>query len=58
MVVFSSPTGQSLPLSSGAQLGSQRALDGSATWRAWNGLPLRPVHQLTAARNNRSSPGR
>ncbi|HEY6427036.1 MAG TPA: CocE/NonD family hydrolase, partial [Acidimicrobiales bacterium] len=52
-----SPTGQSLPLSSGALLGSQRALDKSATWTTWNGLPLRPVHPLTAASQQPVVPG-
>jgi hypothetical protein len=52
-----SPTGQSLPLSSGALLGSQRALDKSATWITWNGLPLRPVHPLTAASQQPVVPG-
>jgi hypothetical protein len=41
------PTGQSLPLSSGALLGSQRALDPSRTWTAADGEPLLPVHPLT-----------
>jgi uncharacterized protein len=50
-------TGRSLPLSSGAQLGSQRALDGSATWGAWNGLSLRLVHPLTAASQQPVVPG-
>jgi uncharacterized protein len=52
-----SPTGQSLPLSSGALVGSQRALDDSATWTAPNGLPLRPVHPLTAASQDPVVPG-
>ncbi len=52
-----SPGGDSVPLSSGALLGSQRALDGSQTWTAWNKLPLLPVHPLTAASQEPVVPG-
>ncbi len=51
------PSGQSLPLSSGALLGSQRAEDEAATWTAWNGLPLLAVHPLTAASQQPVVPG-
>ncbi len=44
-----SPSGQSLPLTSGALDGDQRALDTAATWTGSNGLPLLPVHDLTGA---------
>jgi uncharacterized protein len=42
-----SPSGQSLPLTSGALDGDQRALDTTQTWTGSNGLPLLPVHPLT-----------
>jgi uncharacterized protein len=42
-----SPTGESLPMSSGALLGSMRALDPTATWTASDGTSLLPVHPLT-----------
>lgn len=42
-----SPTGESLPMSSGALLGSMRALDPTATWTAADGTSLLPVHPLT-----------
>jgi predicted acyl esterase len=42
-----SPSGQSLPLTSGALDGDQRALDATQTWTGSNGLPLLPVHPLT-----------
>jgi putative CocE/NonD family hydrolase len=41
------PSGVSIPLTSGALLGSQRALDDRQTWTASNGAPLLPVHPLT-----------
>jgi predicted acyl esterase len=44
-----SPSGVSMPLTSGALLGSQRALTAKQTWMAADGLPLLPVHPLTAA---------
>ena len=52
-----SPSGDSVPLSSGALLGSQRALDPTQTWTAWNKLPLLPVHPLTAASQKPVVPG-
>jgi uncharacterized protein len=52
-----SPSGQSLPLTSGALIGSQRALDSSQTWTAADGLPLLPVHPLTAASQQLIVPG-
>jgi hypothetical protein len=44
-----SPSGDSLPLSSGALIGSQRALDTTRSWTAPNGALLWPVHPLTQA---------
>jgi len=44
-----SPSGQSLPLTSGALIGSQRGLIPEATWVSGDGLPLMPVHALAAA---------
>jgi len=52
-----SPSGDSVPLSSGALLGSQRALDSTQSWTAWNKLPLLPVHPLTAASQKPVVPG-
>jgi hypothetical protein len=52
-----SPGGDSVPLSSGALLGSQRALDSAQTWTARNTLPLLPVHPLTAASQKPVLPG-
>ena len=46
-----------MPLSSGALLGSQRALSSAQTWTAWNGQPLLPVHPLTAASQQPVVPG-
>lgn len=43
-----SPSGQSLPMSSGALLGSLRALDPTSTWTSSSGAVLLPVHPLTA----------
>ena len=42
-----SPTGDSLPMSSGALLGSMRALDPTRTWKTSDGAVLLPVHPLT-----------
>jgi putative CocE/NonD family hydrolase len=53
-----SPSGVSKPLTSGALLGSLRALDPSTTWMAADGLPLLPVHPLTAASQQFIVPGR
>ena len=44
-----SPSGDSLPLSSGALIGSQRALDSRRSWTGRNGTLLWPVHPLTQA---------
>jgi putative CocE/NonD family hydrolase len=52
-----SPSGDSVPLSSGALLGSLRADDPARTWTAHNGLPLLPVHPLTAASQKPIVPG-
>jgi uncharacterized protein len=52
-----SPSGDSVPLSSGALLGSQRALSSAQTWTAWNGKPLLPVHPLTEASQRPVVPG-
>ena len=52
-----SPSGDSVPLSSGALLGSQRALSSTQTWKAWNGQPLLPVHPLTEASQRPVVPG-
>ena len=42
-----SPDGTSLPISSGALLGSFRALDTHKTWYAKDGSPLLPYHPFT-----------
>ncbi|HWF14961.1 MAG TPA: CocE/NonD family hydrolase [Acidimicrobiales bacterium] len=42
-----SPNGTSLPMSSGALLGSLRALDPARTWATSSGAVLLPVHPLT-----------
>jgi uncharacterized protein len=52
-----SPSGQSLPLTSGALDGDQRALDPTQTWTGANGLPLLPVHPLTAESLQPITPG-
>jgi uncharacterized protein len=52
-----SPSGVSKPLTSGALLGSLRALNPSQTWTASDGLPLLPVHPLTAASQQYIRPG-
>jgi hypothetical protein len=44
-----SPGGDSVPLTSGALIGSQRALDGARTWTTPGGATLLPVHPLTQA---------
>jgi hypothetical protein len=43
------PSGASLPLTSGALLGSFRALDPARTWYAPDGRPLLPYHPYTRA---------
>ena len=52
-----SPSGQSLPLTSGALDGDQRALDPTQSWTGTNGLPLLPVHPLTAPSLQPITPG-
>ncbi len=52
-----SPNGTSRPLTSGALIGSQRALDPTQTWMASDGLPLLPVHPLTAGSQQLLFPG-
>jgi hypothetical protein len=52
-----SPTGESLPMSSGALLGSMRALDASSSWTTSSGAVLRPVHPLTQASAQPVVPG-
>jgi hypothetical protein len=52
-----SPTGQSLPLTSGALLGSLRADNAAQTWTGGNGLPLLAVHPLSAASRQLIVPG-
>jgi hypothetical protein len=52
-----SPTGQSVPLTSGALLGSLRALSASQTWMGRDGLPLLPAHPYTAASSQPVRPG-
>ena len=44
-----SPTGDSVPLSSGALAGSQRATDAGRSWTGPGGSMLLPVHPLTQA---------
>jgi hypothetical protein len=52
-----SPNGTSRPLTSGALIGSQRALDPTQTWMASDGYPLLPVHPLTDASQQLLFPG-
>jgi uncharacterized protein len=52
-----SPTGDSVPLSSGALDGSQRAVDSSRSWTAADGTMLLPVHPLTQASEQPVVPG-
>ena len=52
-----SPSGDSVPLSSGALAGSQRALDAGRTWVTSGGAPLLPVHPLTQASQQPVAPG-
>jgi hypothetical protein len=53
-----SPSGQSLPLTSGALIGSQRATDTTRTWTAADGAYQLPVHPLTQASQQPVVPGR
>jgi hypothetical protein len=52
-----SPAGTSVPLTSGALLGSLRAEDPSRTWTGSNGAPLMPWHPYTAASRRPVTPG-
>ncbi|HVA75279.1 MAG TPA: CocE/NonD family hydrolase [Acidimicrobiales bacterium] len=52
-----SPTGQSVPLTSGALLGSFRKLDPGKTWTDGNGNLLMPVHPFTQASSEPVTPG-
>jgi hypothetical protein len=52
-----SPSGQSVPLTSGALLGSMRALDPSLSWLGSDGSPLLPYHPYTAASAKPVVPG-
>ncbi|HSZ36854.1 MAG TPA: CocE/NonD family hydrolase, partial [Acidimicrobiales bacterium] len=52
-----SPSGESLPMSSGALLGSMRALDPASTWTTSSGAVLLPVHPLTPASAQPVVPG-
>jgi hypothetical protein len=51
------PDGSSLPLTSGALLGSLRALDPAASWDAPGGRPLLPYHPYTRASERPVIPG-
>ncbi len=52
-----SPSGQSVPLTSGALLGSLRQVDPARSWAGANGKWLLPVHPLTAASSQPVAPG-
>ena len=52
-----SPSGQSVPLTSGALLGSLRAEDPSRTWMGSDGSPLLPYHPYTPASQHPVVPG-
>ncbi len=52
-----SPSGDSVPLSSGALDGDLRALDPSRTWTTSSGATLLPVHPLTQASSQPIMPG-
>ncbi len=52
-----SPSGDSVPLSSGALAGSQRAVDSGRSWVAPGGAMLLPVHPLTEASQQPVVPG-
>lgn len=53
-----SPSGQSVALTTGALLGSLRAVDQSRSWQAGDGAPLVPFHPYTAASQRPVAPGR
>ncbi len=52
-----SPSGQSVPLTSGALLGSLRALAPATTWTGSDGSPILPDHPYTAASQRPVTPG-
>jgi len=52
-----SPTDQSVPLTSGALLGSLRQIDPASSWTGSNGKLLMPIHPLTAASARAVVPG-
>jgi uncharacterized protein len=52
------PNGQSTPLTSGALLGSFRALDQNRSWFAPDNRPLLPYHPYTRASQQAVTPGR
>ena len=52
-----SPTGESLPLTSGALLGSFRQVDPANSWFGADGAPLLPYHPYTAASSQAVVPG-
>jgi predicted acyl esterase len=52
-----SPQGQSVPLTSGALLGSFRAVDATRSWTAANGQPILPWHPYTRASQVPVRPG-
>ena len=51
------PSGTSTPITSGALLGSFRALDEDRTWRSASGRPLQPYHPYTRASATPVVPG-
>ncbi len=51
------PDGTATPLTTGALLGSLRALDSSRSWLAPGGQPLLPYHPYTPPQSRRSRPG-
>ena len=53
-----SPQGVSMPLTSGALLGSLRAVDTSKTWMAADGSPLSPFHFFTTQSQQAVVPGK
>ncbi len=52
-----SPSGDSFPMSSGALLGSMRALDSTQTWTTSSGNVLLAVHPLTSSSQQAVVPG-
>lgn len=53
-----SPQGQSIPLTTGALLGSLRASDTARTWTGDDGAPLSPFHRFTSQSQQAVVPGR